>query len=80
MKEHYERGGKEDMLKKGPVGFPKDFLHMEELKYKHYVWSHSYSDSEVQKKGFAGVVVEDFKGLYPVVSYLNQTMSFTGNQ
>jgi len=43
MNKQYERGGKEDMLKKGPVGFPKDFTHMEELKYKHYIWSRSYN-------------------------------------
>lgn len=80
MKAHYERGGKEDMLKKGPLGFPKDFIHMDELKYKHYVWSRSYSDSEVRHKDFASKVVEDCKGLFPMVSYLNHAMSFTGNQ
>lgn len=79
MKDYYERGGKEDRLKKGPVGFPKDFEHMEELKYKHYVWSRSYSDAEVQQKDFAGKVVADCKGLFPLVDYLNNSMSFTGN-
>jgi len=68
------------MLKKGPVGFPKDFSHMEELKYKHYIWSRSYSDSAIQAGGFVGSVVEDYKGLLPVVTYLNHAMSFTGNQ
>jgi len=80
MNDQYERGGKEDMLKKGPVGFPKDFIHMEELKYKHYIWSRSYGDAAIQHTGFASSVVEDYKGLYPVVSYLNHAMSFTGNQ
>lgn len=80
MQEHYERGGKEDRLKKGPVGFPKDFRHMEELRYKHYVWSRSYTDSEVQHRAFTASVVEDYTGLYPVVNYLNHAMSFTGNQ
>lgn len=80
MKERYERGGKEDMLKKGPVGFPKDFPHMEELKYKHHIWSRSYNDASIQRSGFASSVVEDYKGLLPMVSYLNHAMSFTGNQ
>jgi hypothetical protein len=53
---------------------------MEELKYKHYVWSRPYTDSEIQRKNFAGRVVEDFKGLHPMVNYLNHAMSFTGNQ
>ena len=68
------------MLKTGPAGFPKDFAHMEELKYKHYVWSRNYTDSEVRQGEFAVRVVEDFRALYPVVSYLNHAMSFTGNQ
>lgn len=80
MNDHYERGGKEDMLKKGPVGFPKDFIHMEELKYKHYIWSRNYNDTEVQKAGFSSLAVEDYKGLLPLISYLNHAMSFTGNQ
>jgi len=80
MKEYYERGGKEDMLKKGPAGFPADFKYMEEIKYKHYIWSRSYTDSAIQGKGFAGTVVKDYKGLFPMVSYLNQAMSFAGNQ
>ena len=79
-KSRYERGGKEDRLKKGPAGFPKDFIHMEEVKYKHYIWSRSYSDADIQKNDFLRKVTEDYKGLYPLVSYLNHTMSFTGNQ
>lgn len=80
MDDRFERGGKEDMLKKGPLGFPKDFIHMDELKYKHYIWSRSYTDREIQKASFASTVVKDYKGLFPVVSYLNHAMSFTGNQ
>jgi len=76
----YERGGKEDMLKKGPAGFPKDFIHMEELKYKHYIWSRHYSDATIRKGNFPDSVVGDFKSLFPLVSYLNHTMSFTGNE
>lgn len=80
MKEHYERGGKEDMLRKGPAGFPNDFKYMEELKYKHYIWSKNYSDASILKNSLAQRVTEDFKGLYPMVNYLNHAMSFTGNQ
>ena len=80
MKEHYERGGKEGMLKKGPAGFPNDFKYMEELKYKHYIWSKNYSDASVLKNRLAQRVTEVYKGLFPVVNYLNHAMSFTGNQ
>lgn len=75
----YERGGKEDMLKKGPAGFPKDFEFMEEIKYKHYIFSKNYENKDVIKSGFAEKVTHDYKGLYPLVDYLNHAMSFTGN-
>ena len=75
----YERGGKEDMLKKGPVGFPKDFEFMEEIKYKHYIFSKNYENKDVIKSRFAEKVTQEYKGLYPLVEYLNHAMSFTGN-
>ncbi len=76
----YERGGKEDMLKKGPVGFPKDFEFMEEIKYKHYIFSKNYENKDVIKSGFAEKVTQNYKGLFPLVDYLNHAMSFTGNE
>ena len=75
----YERGGKEDMLKKGPAGFPKDFEFIEEIKYKHYIFSKNYENKDVIKSDFAEKVTNDYKGLYPLVDYLNHSMSFTGN-
>ena len=76
----YERAGKDDMLKKGPAGFPKDFEHMEEIKYKHYIYSKNYTDKEVLKKDFTSMAVSDFRGLFPLVNYLNHAMSFSGNE
>lgn len=76
----YERGGMEDMLKKGPAGFPKDFAHIDELKYKHHIFSRNYKDAELKGKDLTSLVTSDYRGLYPLVSYLNHAMSFTGNQ
>ena len=76
----YERSGRDDMLKKGPAGFPKDFEHMEELKYKHHIFSKYYQDAEICDEGFPRRLVGDFKGLIPLVNYLNHAMSFTGNE
>ncbi len=78
--DNYERGGKEDMLKKGPAGFPEDFEYMDELKYRHYIFSKHYDRGEVLKAGFSGRVIDDFRGLYPLVEYLNHAMSFAGNE
>lgn len=80
LKEKYERGGREDMLLKGPLGFPKDFRYLDELKYRHYIFSRNYSDSQLLDPALTGHVVEDFRGLFPLVRYLNHAMSFTGNQ
>ncbi len=62
------------------MGFPKDFEHMEEIKYKHFIFSKYYKDTEVQEIGFVQNVVADYKGLFPLVNYLNHSMSFTGNE
>jgi len=79
LKDRYERGGKEDMLKKGPADFPKDSPMLEEIKYKHYIFSRNYSDTEIVDPKLAEHVVKDYKGLYPLVNYLNHAMSFAGN-
>lgn len=76
----YERAGREDMLKKGPAGFPKDFEQMEEIRYKHYIFSKNYKESDILTTDFHHRVVKDFQGLLPLVSYLNHAMSFSGNE
>jgi len=80
LKNGYERGGRDDMLKKGPAGFPKDFEHLEEIKYKHYIFSKNFKDSEICKQDFTNQLVDDYKGLFPLVNYLNHAMSFKGNE
>lgn len=80
LKKGYERGGREDMLKKGPAGFPKDFEYLEEIKYKHYIFSRQYKDAEILNPGFPERLVENYRVLLPLVNYLNHTMSFTGNE
>jgi uncharacterized protein (TIGR02453 family) len=80
IKNRFERGGNDDKLKKGPLGFPKDFEHLEELKYKHYIFLKNYLNEQVIRPEFPAQVVTEYKHLYPFVSYLNQAMSFTGNE
>jgi uncharacterized protein (TIGR02453 family) len=80
LKKGYERAGADDMFKKVPAGFPKDFKHAGELLYKQYIYSKEYTDSEVCRKGFSSRLTEDYRRLSPLVAYLNHAMSFTGNQ
>ena len=79
LQKKYERGGTEDMLKRGPAGFPQDFPHIDELKYKHFIFSRTHKDSDLTNSKAVSLLTEDFQGLYPLVSYLNQAMSFSGN-
>jgi uncharacterized protein (TIGR02453 family) len=79
LQKKYERGGKEDMLKKGPAGFPPDFKYIEEVKYKHYIFSRNYTDPQLSGNQIASRLTNDFRGLYPLVNYLNHAMSYTGN-
>jgi uncharacterized protein (TIGR02453 family) len=79
-KSGFERGGEEDKLKTGPLGFPKDFKYLEELNYKHYIFMKYYSDETVLEQSFPGQLVKDYRELHPLVDYLNHAMSFTGNE
>lgn len=78
--EGFEQGGEEDKLKKGPAGFPKDFIYLEELKHKHYIFVKKYSNAQVLQEDFTSGLVSDYRFLHPLVSYLNHAMSFTGNE
>jgi uncharacterized protein (TIGR02453 family) len=80
LREGFERGGKEDMLKKGPIGFPKDFEFIDEIKYKHYIFSKNFTDKELLQDNFSEQVISGYHRLLPLVNYLNQAMSFTGNE
>lgn len=80
INEHYERSGEEDKLKKGPAGFPQDHEMIDAIKYRHYIFSKNYTNSEVAGRDFARKLAEDYRGLFPVVNYLNNALSFRGNE
>lgn len=79
IRTRFERGFRDDMLKKAPTGFPKDFKYMEEIRYRHYIFSKTYSDQEVLGDGFLNVLLKDCGELAPLVDYFNHAMSFVGN-
>ncbi|MCP4310560.1 MAG: DUF2461 domain-containing protein [Bacteroidetes bacterium] len=79
LQKKYERDGTEDKLKRGPAGFPQDSPHIDELKYKHHIFSRHYKDPELNNSKVSSLLADDFRGLYPLVNYLNHAMSFTGN-
>lgn len=79
-KGEFERGGEEDKLKTGPLGFPKDFKYLDELCYKHYIFTKGYENKAVLNSSFPGKLANDYRKLFPLVEYLNHAMSYTGNE
>lgn len=62
----------QDMLRKAPVGFPKDYEHLFWLRMKHYVAVHNITDEMVTSADFAPYVTERFKVLFPFNRYFNE--------
>ena len=67
-------------LKKAPKGFPQDFEHIEQLKFKHFIFAKNYPDSQVLENDFIGSAISGFKGLNNYVNFLNNAMDFMGNE
>lgn len=64
-----------DKLKTAPKGYPKDHPHLELLKHKSYIVSHSFTDKELTDKKFANKVVEGCKAMKPLNDFLNHAMA-----
>ena len=63
-----------EKLQRPPLGYPKDFQHIELLKFKSYVVGNNMSDNEVLSKDFAVVVAGNFKVMYPFIQFLNRAV------
>jgi len=69
-----------DRLKNGPADFPKDSPHIELIKDKHYIFSKIIELSDKGANELRSEVSEQFKGFYPLTTFLNSAMAFTGNE
>lgn len=63
-----------DRLQRPPLGFPKDFPHIELLKFKSFVVGNNMSDNIVLSKDFADVVAGNFKVMHPFIQFLNRAV------
>ena len=61
----------EEMLKKIPAGFPKDFPEPNLLKLKHYLVSHNLSDDELFSNDFTDRLAHFAKVAFPFNRFLN---------
>ena len=63
-----------DRLQRPPVGFPKDFPHVELLKYKSYVVMKSIPDKRLLSGDLLEEVKGDFKTMQPFILFLNRAV------
>jgi len=63
-----------EKLKRPPVGFPKEFPHIEWIKYKEFMTFHSIPDSQVAHKDFVPSVLKVFKTMKPLKEFLNRPL------
>jgi uncharacterized protein (TIGR02453 family) len=59
-----------DKLKTAPKGYPKDHPHIEWLKYKSFIVSHYFTDTQVKEKTFLKKVIETCKTAKPLNDFL----------
>lgn len=60
-----------EKLKTAPRGFPKDFIGVEYLKFKHYTVMDAKTDVEFMSEDFLSIVIEEFKALQPLNTFIN---------
>jgi len=63
-----------DKLKTVPKGFPKDFEHIDLLRYKSYIVSTPVSDSDVYSGEIVGKAQNIFKRMFEFNFFLNQAL------
>ncbi len=61
----------DDQLKTAPKGYPKDFEHIDLLRYKSYIVSRSFDEKAVISDNLVKETVESFRLMYPLVRFIN---------
>ncbi len=63
-----------DKLKTAPKGFPKDFEHIDLLRYKSFSPLKEISDKELLNPGIFELIINSFKIIMPLNHYLNHVI------
>ncbi len=63
-----------EKLKKGPLGFDKNFEHMDLLLHKNYVTTHMLSKEELLSENLVRLILESFAAMVPLISFLNRAL------
>lgn len=65
----------EDKLKTMPKGYPKDHPHIEYLKLKSFMVTHTFSDADVLHKNFIKQLVESMRVAKPLNDFLTEGLA-----
>ncbi|MDP4187165.1 MAG: DUF2461 domain-containing protein [Bacteroidota bacterium] len=61
-------------LQTAPKGYPKDFEHIDLLKYKDYCITNSITEDFVLQKDFIEKASEIFKVMFPFINFINEAL------
>lgn len=75
FKNSFEGFDEFDKLKTMPKGYAKDHPHIEWLKLKSIIVSHSFTDKEVRDKKFVKNVVTHAKAIKPLNDFIREAQS-----
>lgn len=64
----------DDRLKTAPKGFPKDFEHIDLLKYKSYIVSRSLDINLLTSEDLLSETISSFRLMYPLVRFINYAL------
>jgi uncharacterized protein (TIGR02453 family) len=63
-----------EQLQRPPQGFPKDFPHIDLLKYKSYVVGKNITDDELGSGDLLAGLKDDFRVMHPFIQFLNRAV------
>jgi len=75
FKSYYPQLDDFDKLKTAPKGYPKDHPHIDLLKYKSYIVSHSFTDAEVAEPKFIKNIAAAAKNIKPLNDFLKEALA-----
>jgi uncharacterized protein (TIGR02453 family) len=64
----------DDRLKTAPKGYPKDFEHMDLIRYKSYIVSRSFDDKTAGGPGLLKETVDSYKLMFPLIRFINYAL------
>ena len=64
----------DDQLKTAPKGYPKDFEHIDLLKYKSYIVSKQFDEKLVTGDGLLKETLDSYRIMYPMIRFINYAL------